>query len=89
MKSWIACSGILSLAFAVGGAFADEKDTRAGSCEDAQKQIDYFCNESNSAADTMVLVGTACNNAKNNAKAACEGIVEPDKVYEFDDKKAR
>ena len=46
-------------------------------------------------ADLVVLptnwptgaIGTACTNAKNNVKEACEGIVEPDKKYEFDDKK--
>jgi hypothetical protein len=35
----------------------------------------------------MVAIGTACNNAKNNVKEACEGIVEADKTYEFNDKK--
>jgi len=70
---------------------ADEKpakkvDTRAGNCADAKSQMDYFCNKQNSASDTMVAVGTACNNAKNNVKAACEGVVEADKKYEFKDK---
>ena len=73
--------------FGSGSAIAAESDTRAGSCDDAKQQVAYFCDESNAAADTMVLVGTACNNAKNNMKAACEGVVEPDKVYEFNDKK--
>jgi hypothetical protein len=35
----------------------------------------------------MVALGTACNNAKSNVKEACEGIVEADKTYEFNDKK--
>ena len=77
----------VSLACAVGSVLAAEKDTRAGNCEDAKKQVDYFCKENPN--DTMVTIGTACTNAKNNQKAACEGIVEADKKYEFDDKKKK
>ena len=49
--------------------------------------MEYFCNPANAATDSMVAIGTACTNAKNNVKEACEGIVEPDRKYEFDDKK--
>jgi hypothetical protein len=49
--------------------------------------MEYFCNPANAASDSMVAIGTACTNAKSNVKEACEGIVEPDKTYEFDDKK--
>ena len=36
------------------------------------------------ASDSMVAIGTACNNAKKNVAAACEGKIEEDKVYKFD-----
>jgi len=65
----------------------DSKKTRVGTCNDAKSQMEYFCNPANAATDSMVAIGTACTNAKNNVKEACEGIVEPDKKYEFDDKK--
>ncbi len=74
----------ISLAIAASSALSAEKDTRAGNCDDAKKQVDYFCKENPN--DTMVAIGTACTNAKNNQKAACEGVVEADKKYEFDDK---
>ena len=47
----------------------------------------YFGDESNTANDTMLALGTACNNAKKNVAAACEGKAEADQVYQFDDKK--
>ena len=65
----------------------DSAKTRVGTCNDAKSQMEYFCNPDNAANDSMVAIGTACTNAKNNVKEACEGIVEPDKKYEFDDKK--
>ena len=69
------------------GADEDSKKTRVGTCHDAKSQMEYFCNPDNAANDSMVAIGTACTNAKNNVKEACEGIVEPDKTYEFEDKK--
>jgi uncharacterized protein YdeI (BOF family) len=74
----------LLAALACGSALAADKDTRAGSCDDAKKQVEYFCRENPN--DTMVSIGTACTNAKNNQKAACEGVSEADKKYEFEDK---
>jgi len=62
-----------------------ERLERAGNCDDAKKQMEYFCDESNAASDSMVAIGTACNNAKNNVKAACEGVDQPDAEYKFDD----
>lgn len=76
---------LTSLSFAAD----DAKTTRVGTCNDAKSQMDYFCNSANAANDSMVAIGTACTNAKNNVKEACEGIVEPDKTYEFDDKKKK
>lgn len=57
---------------------------RAGNCEDAKQQMAYFCDQSNAANDSMVAIGTACPNAKNNVKAACEGIDTPDAEYKFE-----
>jgi len=74
---------LASLSFAAD----DSKKTRVGTCSDAKSQMEYLCNPDNAASDSMVAIGTACNNAKNNVKEACEGIVEPDKTYQFDDKK--
>jgi hypothetical protein len=65
----------------------DSKKTRVGTCDDAKSQMEYFCNPENAATGSMVAIGTACTNAKNNVKEACEGIVEPDRKYEFEDKK--
>ena len=74
--------------FAAGPAAADQSTkTRVGTCNDAKSQMEYFCNPDNAATDSMVALGTACNNAKNNVKEACDGIVEADKTYEFSDKK--
>ncbi len=75
------------LALASASASAAEPATRVGTCNDAKSQMEYFCNPDNAASDSMVALGTACNNARNNVKEACEGIVEADKTYEFDDKK--
>jgi hypothetical protein len=79
----VALSATLSIATA-----ADSKDERGGSCEDAKKQFDYFCNKTGNQNDVMMQAPIACNNAKRNMAAACEGKAEPDKKYEFDDKKS-
>ena len=79
------CAALL----ASSASFGDEQSRlqRAGNCQDAKSQMDYFCDEKNAASDSMVAIGTACNNAKNNVKAACEGIDAPDPEYKFDDRK--
>jgi len=79
----------LALAALSSAAADDSKKTRVGTCNDAKSQMEYFCNPDNAATDSMVAIGTACTNAKNNVKEACEGVVEPDKAYEFDDKKKK
>ena len=81
MKSAIKIIAFLGMAISVGAQAADDKATRVGTCEDAKKQQEYFCDESNAANDTMVALGTACRNAQLNVKEACEGIVEEDKAY--------
>jgi hypothetical protein len=81
----IAAVALLGLASVC--AAEEKKDTRAGNCQDAKSQMDYFCKEKNSASDTMVSLGTACTNAKKNVKAACEGVTEADQKYEFKESK--
>jgi hypothetical protein len=81
---------VAAIVLVPGVAIADHhKDKahheRAGNCSDARKQREYFCDQSNAAQDSMVAIGTACNNAKNNVKAACEGIDTPDAEYKFDE----
>jgi len=80
---------LAALVVAPGIALADhhtekERLERAGNCSDAKKQMEYFCDESNAASASMVAIGTACTNAKNNVKAACEGVDTPDAEYKFD-----
>jgi hypothetical protein len=84
MKQFALTLASLCLAVATTAGAADKKDERGGTCEDAKKQRDYFCNESNAASDSMVAIGTACTNAKKNVAAACEGKVEEDRAYKFD-----
>jgi hypothetical protein len=87
MRGLIVSSTIAAcLALAAPAAFAQQKDERAGTCADAKSQMEYFCDTSRGAGDTMVAVGTACENAKKNVAAACEGKVEEDKAYKFDNK---
>jgi hypothetical protein len=86
MKGFLLSSiAFLSFALATTSTFAQQqKDERAGTCADAKSQMEYFCDPSRGAGDTMVVVGTACENAKKNVAAACEGKVEEDKAYKFD-----
>ena len=62
-------------------AAAEDKKSRVGTCQDAKKQQEYFCDMKNAATDSMVALGTACRNAKVNVKEACEGVVLPDPEY--------
>ena len=82
--AWI---GILSFGLVAWTGAAAEKDTRAGTCEDAKKQVEYFCKGKGNPNDIMVQTPIACNNAKKNMAAACEGVVEPDAEYKFEQKK--
>ncbi|MEY3264037.1 MAG: hypothetical protein RL717_1514 [Pseudomonadota bacterium] len=85
MKPYKLVSLVAALLLMTGlAAHADhhgEQKTRVGTCEDAKKQMDYFCDQKNAATDSMVALGTACRNAKINLKEACEGLVEPDPEY--------
>ncbi len=81
---------LTAVALALGCAAAGADDSkkarleRAGNCKDAKSQMEYFCDPTKAASDSMVAIGTACNNAKNNVKSACEGIDEADPEYKND-----
>ena len=84
MKAYLVI-GAAIVGFVAGGANGADKDTRAGNCEDAKSQYEYFCKGNSN--DIMMQVPIACNNAKKNMAAACEGKVENDQPYKFDDSK--
>ncbi len=78
----VAISVLFLSATTVGAA---EKDTRAGSCADAKSQYEYFCKGDSN--DIMMQVPIACNNAKKNMAAACDGKTEADQPYKFEETK--
>ena len=84
ISAWICGIGFGLIA---GIAAAAETDTRAGTCDDAKSQYEYFCTGKGDPNDIMAQTPIACNNAKKNMAAACEGVVEPDAKYEFKDNK--
>ena len=71
------------LGFAVSAAVAQQKDERAGNCDQARSQMEYFCGGGGDPND-MMMQFTACDNAKKNVAAACEGKAEADKTYKFE-----
>ena len=73
----------ISVLFLSGIAAAAEADTRAGSCADAKSQYEYFCKGDSN--DIMMVVPIACNNAKKNMAAACDGKTEADQPYKFEE----
>jgi hypothetical protein len=80
------CLPIILSAFALSGFAQEKKDERGGSCEDTKKQFAYFCEKQGNPNDIMVQTSIACDNAKRNMAAACEGKSEQDYKYEFRDK---
>ena len=76
----------LVLGIAAPAGHAQEKDTRGGTCEDAKKQHEYYCEGKNDPNDIFTQANIACNNAKRNMAAACEGKVAPDAEYKFENK---
>ncbi len=64
-------------------AYAAEKDERGGTCEDAKSQYRYFCDKEGHKDDIMLNAPIACNNAKRNMAAACDGLTDEDYAYEF------
>lgn len=79
--------GASVLGFSATVSIAAEPDTRGGTCEDAKKQHEYYCEGKNDPNDIFTQANIACNNAKRNMAAACEGKVEPDAEYQFDKNK--
>lgn len=73
----------LVMAVAALTAQAQQKDERGGSCDDAKQQWDYYCNGKGDPNDIFTQANIACNNAKRNMAAACEGKSEQDYSYEF------
>lgn len=65
---------------------AQQKDERGGDCEQTKSQYDYFCTKKGDPAkdDIMTTANIACNNAKRNMAAACDGKSEKDAAYTFD-----
>jgi len=81
-NQWMTFAIAAAMLFAgLVSAAEDDKKSRVGTCQDAKKQQDYFCDMKNAATDSMVALGTACRNAKVNVKEACEGVVLPDPEY--------
>jgi hypothetical protein len=76
-------TGALLLGVAASLSNAAETDTRGGTCEDAKKQHEYYCEGKNDPNDIFTQANIACNNAKRNMAAACKGIAEPDAEYKF------
>jgi hypothetical protein len=86
MKAKLIFLGVIAVVFAVQAA---EKDTRGGTCEDAKKQHEYYCEGKGDPNDIFTQANIACNNAKRNMAAACEGVVEADQKYQFEDGKKK
>jgi len=78
--------GALLLGVVATVSAAEEKDTRGGTCEDAKKQHEYYCEGKGDPNDIFTQANIACNNAKRNMAAACEGKVERDSEYKFEKK---
>ena len=66
-------------------AFSGELDTRGGTCDDAKSQHEYYCLGDVKDHDIFTQANIACNNARRNLAAACEGISEEDYSYHFDE----
>lgn len=80
----------LLLALITANIMAQQKDERGGDCAQTKSQYEYFCTKKGDPAkdDIMTTANIACNNAKRNMAAACEGKSEKDATYKFDDKGA-
>lgn len=80
----------LALLLALGAlsVMAQQKDERGGDCAQTKSQYEYFCTKKGDPAkdDIMTTANIACNNAKRNMAAACDGKSEKDAAYKFDDK---
>lgn len=78
--------GLIGLGLFSLAGHAAESDTRGGTCDDTRKQVDYYCNGQGDPNDIFTQANIACNNAKRNMAAACEGKPEKDHEYTFEKK---
>ena len=80
----------LVLAISTGSILAQQKDERGGDCAQTKSQYEYFCTKKGDPAkdDIMTTANIACNNAKRNMAAACDGNSEKDATYKFDEQGA-
>ena len=67
-------------------AQAQDKDVRGGTCEQTKMQYDHYCSKKGDPTkdDIYSTANIACNNAKRNMAAACDGSSETDMPYGFD-----
>ena len=67
-------------------ALAQNKDTRGGTCEQTKMQYDHYCSKKGDPTkdEIFTTANIACNNAKRNMAAACDGSSEKDMPYGFD-----
>ena len=67
-------------------ALAQNKDTRGGTCEQTKMRFDHYCSKKGDPTkdDIFTTANIACNNAKLNMAAACDGSSEKDMPYGFD-----
>jgi len=68
-------------------AQAQDKDIRGGTCEQTKMQYDHYCSKKGDPTkdDIYSSANIACNNAKRNMAAACDGASEQDVPYGFDE----
>jgi hypothetical protein len=69
----------------IATAQAQDKDIRGGTCEQTKMQYDHYCSKKGDPTkdDIYSTANIACNNAKRNMAAACDGSSEKDMPYEF------
>ena len=83
---------VLTLIISMSAAtvLAQQKDERGGDCAQTKSQYEYFCTKKGDPAkdDIMTTANIACNNAKRNMAAACDGKSEKDAAYKFDEQGA-
>jgi hypothetical protein len=67
-------------------AHAQDNDIRGGTCEQTKMQYDHYCTKKGDPTkdDIYSTANIACNNAKRNMAAACDGSSEEDMPYGFD-----
>lgn len=86
MRNIIVLGILMGITVLVQPLVADEesgetrKVERAGTCQDAKDQVQYWCVEHKKVS--VVVTGLECENAERNLKEACEGVKSEDHEYE-------